>query len=336
MASNAERVTPPAVLERALARERAAREQAEALLESRSRELYLANQALKEETARAQERNAEIEAANVALKEAQSQLVQSEKMASVGQLAAGVAHEINNPIGFIMSNLGTLRDYVSVLTELIDRYRQYAATAEAADPDTALLTTIRETEASEDLPFVVEDIGELLTESIDGTVRVRDIVLGLKSFSRVDNATVTLADLHEGIESTLRVVRNEIKYRCDVERDYSHVPPVRCNIAQINQVLMNLFVNAAQSMATKGTLLIRTYVEADYACIDVSDTGSGIDDATLSKIFDPFFTTKEVGSGTGLGLAISYGIVREHGGEIRVASEVGVGTTFTVALPLGR
>ncbi|MEO1037654.1 MAG: ATP-binding protein [Pseudomonadota bacterium] len=334
MASPATSASPAATLERALRRERAARQQAEALLETKSRELYLANEALKDEHARVQRRNEEIEAAHAALQTAQAQLVQSEKLASVGQLAAGVAHEINNPIGFIMSNLGTLKTYAALLENLVSGYRRYAVSVETGSPEAGLLTELRALEESEDLEFVLEDLGDLLTDSIDGTVRVKDIVMGLKSFSRVDEASVSFEDLHDGIDATLKVVANEIKYKCDVVRDFGDLPAVPCNLAQINQVFMNLIVNASQAIETQGAITIATRADEQFAYVEIRDNGHGIPEDTLGRIFDPFFTTKAIGSGTGLGLSISYGIVKDHGGEITVDSEPGKGTVFTIALPI--
>ncbi len=323
-----------AALQRAIRRERAARERAESLLESKSRELYLAGEALKEEHQRVQRRNLELEQAHAALKAAQAQLVQSEKLASVGQLAAGVAHEINNPIGFIMSNLGSLKSYTEVMQRLIDGYRSYSAGVREQSPRPEILEAMRELENQEDIEFVLEDIGDLLHDSIEGSKRVKDIVQGLKSFSRVDDAQMCQEDLHAGIESTLKVVDNEIKYKCEVVREFGDVPPVHCNLAQLNQVFMNLIVNAAQAMDSQGILVISTDTEEQFAVLRFRDTGAGIPAERLGSIFDPFFTTKPVGSGTGLGLSISFGIVQDHGGTIEVESEVGVGTEFTIRLPI--
>ena len=320
--------------ERALKRERAARERAEAILESKSRELYLANRELTEQHERVQRRNEEIEKAHLALKEAQAQLVQSEKLASVGQLAAGVAHEINNPIGFITSNLGTLKSYAELMKRLLEGYRQHANAGSEAPPQGESLSELRELEEAEDIEFVLEDLDELLTDSISGAARVKDIVQGLKSFSRIDEAKLAEEDLHAGIESTLKVVANEIKYNCSIEKDYGELPPVTCNLAQINQVFMNILINAAQAMESQGTMTITTRTDGDFAVVRFRDTGSGIPADKLGSIFDPFFTTKPVGSGTGLGLSISYGIIQDHGGTIEVESEVGVGTEFTIRLPL--
>ena len=325
---------PIKVLERAIHRERAARERAESLLESKSRELYIAGEALKEEHERVQRRNAELEQAHAALQSAQAQLVQSEKLASVGQLAAGVAHEINNPIGFIMSNLGTLKNYTDVMQELIHGYRGYSSSVREQSPQPDVLDRLKELEDKEDIEFVLDDIGDLLHDSIEGTKRVKDIVAGLKSFSRVDEAKMCDDDLHKGIDSTLKVVENEIKYKCEVVKDYGDLPLVYCNVAQLNQVFMNLIVNAAQAMETQGTITITTRQEDDFAVLRFRDTGSGIPADKIGNIFDPFFTTKPVGSGTGLGLSISFGVIQDHGGTIDVSSEVDAGTEFTIRLPL--
>jgi len=326
--------SPPPAFERALKRERAAREQAESLLESKSRELYLTNQALQEEHERVQRRNEEIEKAHGALQDAQAQLVQSEKLASVGQLAAGVAHEINNPIGFITSNLGTLASYADVMTRLINGYRGYAASAKQQSPRPELLDDMNQLEEEEDIEFILEDIDGLLSDSIAGSKRVKDIVQGLKSFSRVDDAQVSREDLHVGIESTLKVVANEIKYNSEVVKQFGDIPLVPCNLAQVNQVFMNMLVNAAQAFEKQGTITITTKVVGDNAVVEFKDNGSGIPADKLGSIFDPFFTTKPVGAGTGLGLSISYGIIQDHGGTIEVESEVGVGTVFSIHLPL--
>ena len=320
-------------LERALKRERAARNQAEQLLETKSRELFLSNQALSEEHERVQRRNEEIEKAHGALQSAQAQLIQSEKLASVGQLAAGVAHEINNPIGFIMSNLGTLKTYAELMSRLIAGYRQLADGVRADNVDKNALEELAKLEEDEDIEFVLEDIVELMADSIQGTVRVKDIVQGLKSFSRVDEAKVSDEDLHAGLEATLKVVANEIKYKCEVVKAFGDLPPVPCNLAQVNQVFMNLLVNAAQAMESQGTVTITTSSDEQFAYVEIRDTGSGIPEDKIGSIFDPFFTTKPVGSGTGLGLSISYGIIQDHGGSIEVQSEVGKGTAFTVKLP---
>ena len=265
------------------------------------------------------------------LEEAHCQLLQSEKLASIGQLAAGVAHEINNPIGFVNSNLGTLQGYVGQLLALID------GTAAAVEPllehDGALRQRLGELRARADLDFVREDIVSLIVESIEGTTRVRRIVQDLRDFSRTGEATLEFADLHAGLETTLNVVANEIKYKADIVRDYGVLPRVECRASQINQVFMNLLVNAAQAIAGRGVITLRSGTDGSRVWVAVSDTGKGIPPENLNRIFDPFFTTKPVGQGTGLGLSLSYGIINKHGGEIVVASQPGQGTTFTIWLP---
>ena len=323
-----------AILERALNRERKARQKSELLLETRSRELYLANERLIQKNAQIERRNQTIENSNAALISTQAQLVQSEKMASVGQLAAGVAHEINNPIGFITSNLSTLQNYTDVMSTLIERYQQVINSVNSTQPTASILDEIRRLQEKEDIDFILGDVGELVSESIDGAKRVKDIVLGLKDFSRVDNADITDADLHSGIESTLKVLSNEVKYNCDVVLEFGDLPLIPCNLARINQVLLNLVVNASQSIEGQGTITISTFVEEDWAFLTVRDTGSGISQEHIDSIFDPFYTTKPVGSGTGLGLSISYGIIEEHGGKLTVNSKVGEGSVFTIQLPL--
>ena len=254
------------------------------------------------------------------LQETQSQLLQSEKMASIGQLAAGVAHEINNPIGFVNSNLGTLKNYTSQLLDLAERSRK----GEASEADFV----------AADFDYLKTDIDDLLRESRDGLERVKKIVADLKDFSHVDETEWQEADLNAGIESTLNVVWNELKYKAEVIREYGDLPRVPCVAAQINQVVMNLLVNAAHAIESRGTITVRTGHDDAHAWIEVADTGQGMTPAVIQRIFEPFYTTKPVGKGTGLGLSLSYDIVKKHGGHIDVSSQVGVGTTFRVTLPL--
>ncbi|MDQ0122551.1 signal transduction histidine kinase [Pseudomonas lini] len=265
-------------------------------------------------------------------KQLESQLVQSEKLASLGQLAAGVAHEINNPIGFISSNLGTLDGYFKQLQEMLDAYRD----AEEAIGSSELVEHLQQLRERVELEFLRDDIPLLIKESKDGINRVSQIVKDLKDFSRVDsNQEWQWVSLQQGIESTLNIVANELKYKADVIKEYQALPDIECLPSQINQVFMNLIVNASQAIGPeRGTLTLRTGHEAAKVWIEVQDTGAGIAPQTLQKIFDPFFTTKPVGQGTGLGLSLSYGIVKKHRGEISVRSEVGAGTTFRVELPI--
>ncbi|MBC7861215.1 MAG: PAS domain-containing protein [Burkholderiaceae bacterium] len=263
------------------------------------------------------------------LQEAQQQLLQSEKLASIGQLAAGVAHEINNPVGFVNSNMGTLQAYVETLFGVIGEYEQLAA---AASP--ALSGQLAAVRARADLDFLKDDAGALVAESMDGLKRVRDIVASLRDFSRVGETDWQVADLHNGIDSTLNIVANELKYKATVEKRYGVMPPVTCLVSQLNQVFMNLLINAGHAIATRGVITIRTGHDGDWVWIEIGDTGAGIAPEHLNRIFEPFFTTKPVGGGTGLGLSLSYGIVKRHGGRIEVDSQVGCGTRFTIHLPV--
>ncbi|RFP08744.1 PAS domain S-box protein [Duganella sp. BJB488] len=262
------------------------------------------------------------------LRNAHEQLLQSEKMASIGQLAAGIAHEINNPVGFVNSNMGSLKNYVGTLLSVIERYEQVAAPHPAL---AAQLATLRE---QADLEFLKEDVTDLVRESMDGLKRVKDIVQALKDFSHVGETEWQVADLHHGLDSTLNIVANEIKYKAKVEKHYGVLPPVTCLASQLNQVFMNLLVNAAHALRETGVITIRTGAADGWVWIEVGDNGCGIAPENLHRIFEPFFTTKPVGSGTGLGLSLSYGIVNRHGGRIEVASVVGQGTRFTVHLPV--
>jgi signal transduction histidine kinase len=280
--------------------------------------------------------NDELQALNRQLQENQQQLIQSEKMASIGQLAAGVAHEINNPIGFVKSNLGTLLEYVGFFKKLLVLHGQLVKPLEAAAPSAcaAVLEQIRFLRQEEDLDFVMTDVDNLLAESIDGIQRVQDIILNLKSFARAGESKRVEADINEGIESTLKIVWNELKYKCRVHKNLKSLPRIRCYPGQLNQVFMNLLVNAAQSIPESGQVHISSELDGQCITVRISDTGAGIPPDVMGRIFDPFFTTKGVGKGTGLGLSISLGIIQKHGGRIEVESQVGKGTVFTIRLPV--
>ena len=275
----------------------------------------------------------EMQRLNAQLEEAQNHMMQSEKMASIGQLAAGVAHEINNPIGYVYSNLGTLEKYVQDTFGMLAQYEQ----AEAAIADPEVRTTLKTARDKLDIAFLKEDLSALMNESKDGITRVKKIVQNLKDFSHVDASDEWhYTDLHSGLNSTLNIVNNEIKYKADVIREYGKIPEVECLSSQLNQVFMNLLVNAAHAIEEHGTITIRTGQQGDEVWVDVADTGKGIAPEHLSKIFDPFFTTKPIGKGTGLGLSLSYGIIQKHHGRIEVQSEVGKGTLFRVWLPVSQ
>lgn len=283
-------------------------------------------------------RNAQLSALNEELAQAHQQLLQSEKLAAIGQLAAGIAHEINNPVGFVLSNLNTLQRYMGTLLDYARRLDQLVA-QEAPSLDARLLALAE----TADIAFLAEDGPALVAESKEGLTRVRDIVVDLRDFSRVDSTHQwEQIDIHRCIESTLNIVHNEIKYQADLVREYGELPPVTCIPSHVNQVVLNLVVNAAQSYAQRaqgserGVIAVRTGCDAqDPTSIwfEVADAGCGIAPENLKRIFDPFFTTKPVGKGTGLGLSVTYGIVKAHGGRIDVSSTVGQGTTFRVILP---
>jgi len=277
--------------------------------------------------------NQALQALNEQLSQAQAQLVQSEKMASIGQLAAGVAHEINNPIGYIHSNLGTLERYIADLFRMLSAY-EAAEAALQGRPEAARLSALRD---ELDLAYLKEDMPSLMAETREGAERVRKIVRDLKDFSHVDTRReCAWVDLHRGIESTLNIVNNEVKYRADVVRDFGELPEVHCVPSELNQVFMNLLVNAAQAMDPnrRGTITIRTRAGDRQVTVEIADDGCGIPPDRVGRIFDPFFTTKPVGEGTGLGLSLSYGIVRKHGGRIEARSTLGHGTVFSLTLPI--
>ena len=265
------------------------------------------------------------------LKNAQLQLIQSEKMASLGQLVAGIAHELNNPISYIYANMKELENYIGAIDRLLK-----VLTRQANQPDfrERLEETLREIRRHYDLDFIQEDIGKLIRESIEGSQRVKQVVQNLRNFSRLDEAEFKAVDLHEGIESTLSLLRNEMKNRIAVHRQFGKLPEVFCHPGHLNQVFMNLLLNAVQAIEGKGNIWIRTELRGEEVVIEIRDDGRGIPPEVREKIFDPFFTTKPVGQGTGLGLSISYNIVKEHGGRIEVESAPGQGTTFRIFLPV--
>lgn len=272
-----------------------------------------------------------MQALNRELEDAQNHLLQADKMASIGQLAAGVAHEINNPIGYVYSNLGTLEKYVQDTFAMLAMYEQ----AEAAIADAEVRSRLKASREKLDVAFLKEDLGDLMRESKDGITRVKKIVQNLKDFSHVDATDEWhFVDLHQGLDSTLNIVNNEIKYKADVVREYGDLPEVECLSSQLNQVFMNLLVNAAHAIEKRGTITVRTGRHEDEVWVEIADSGKGIAPENLKKIFDPFFTTKPIGQGTGLGLSLSYGILQKHHGRIEVNSEVGRGTTFRVCLPV--
>jgi signal transduction histidine kinase len=263
------------------------------------------------------------------LKAAQAQLLQQEKMASVGQLAAGMAHEINNPIGFVMSNLGTFRTYGDQLKKYVQ-----AANAVAAKSPEADQAVLAELQRKLDVAYIFEDLPTLLDETIAGAKRVRDIVQNLKEFSQVDETELQQIDINRGLENTITTATSTFNAKMKITRDFGDLPLVECRPRQLNQLFFNLLSNAAQAIADQGEIRVRTRREGETVIIAISDTGCGIPKDIIGRIFEPFFTTRPVGKGAGLGLSMSYDIVRKHGGKIEVESTVGAGSTFTVRLPI--
>lgn len=251
------------------------------------------------------------------------QLIQAEKMASIGQLAAGVAHEINNPLGFVFSNLKSLEEYIESLFKIID--------IAATDKSNSLLhNAMQEFE----FDYIRADLVSLFEESKDGLQRVKKIITSLKDFSHIDEEEFAPTDILKGIETTLSVAQNEIKYKAEVIRQFSDLPPIECIASQINQVIMNLVVNAAHAISGFGEIHIRTGLLEEMAWIEIEDNGSGISAENIERIFEPFFTTKPVGTGTGLGLSLSRTIIEKHHGRVEVESQIGHGSRFRVWLPI--
>ncbi|WP_394777556.1 PAS domain S-box protein [Undibacterium sp.] len=266
------------------------------------------------------------------LKAAQTRLAQAEKLASIGQLAAGIAHEINNPLGYVNSNLTVLSRHSNKLLQLLDAYRSVEM---QLDPNLTASKRLQAVKAGIDVNYVRADLIEVVADAREGICRVSKIVQSLKDFSRMEQQALCVpADLHQALDSTLSMASNEIRYKADVVKDYGDLPLVECVIGEISQVFMNLLVNAAQALETRGVITILTRHYGAVVTIAISDNGSGISAENAGRIFDPFFTTKPVGQGTGLGLAISYGIVQKHGGSIELTSEEGKGSCFTVTLPV--
>ncbi len=272
------------------------------------------------------------------LKESQAQLVQSEKMASLGQMVAGVAHEINTPLGYVKNNMELVRDAYTQWAELNDAYDalfglMQAPEASEADLNAhfARLQQMRETFAE---VYPQAGMESLFADSLYGLQQISEIVVNLKNFSRLDQAAVENVDINECVISALTIGKNVIKHKAEVVRDFGVLPTLSCSPSQINQVILNLLTNAAQAIEGFGKIMVKTLADGQYVHVVVRDTGKGIPPEHLAKIYDPFFTTKPIGEGTGLGLSIVFGIVKDHGGQIQVKSEVGKGTAFCVSLPI--
>ncbi len=271
----------------------------------------------------------ELRRANQNLKTTQATLIQSAKMISLGQIVAGVAHELNNPIGFIYSNMHHLSDYLVKIRELVKAYRE---SREKLSPEDR--AHLEKTEKDLEIDYILKDMEDLTLSCVEGAKRTKEIVLGLRTFSRMDESSFRDVDIHEGLRSTLKLLVTDMKGRVTVHEEFGALPLVECNLSQMNQVFMNLLSNAAHAIEGQGHIWIRTRSENEKAVIEIQDSGSGMAPEVLGQIFDPFFTTKRVGQGTGLGLSIAYGLVQKHHGSIDVQSVLGKGTSFTIRIPL--
>ena len=278
----------------------------------------------------------DLQQAHLTLKETQEQLIQSEKLALLGQLAAGIAHEINNPVGFISSNIEVLEKYIKSYARVqmqIDLLLKEVS-VKNFENISFLTKNIKKVEKDENMDFINEDIHMLLDESKRGTDRIKSIVNNLGVFARKDKQQMKLNKLEDILNGTINIIGSDFKYKCKVKKKYQKIPLIICNAEKLGQVFLNIIMNAAQSIKTKGEVCVKTYKKNNHVCVEISDTGEGISKENIRKMFDPFFTTKDPGKGTGLGLSISYDFVKQHGGEMSVDSVLGKGTTIKVMFPL--
>ena len=262
-----------------------------------------------------------LELANAEIRETQAKLVHTAKMASLGQLVAGVAHELNNPISFIYSNMSHLRDYSQKLVDLV----------QLAENN---LEEMKIKKSDWEYDYIVKDMPKLIKSCEEGARRTRDIVIGLRNFSRLEEAKLKVVDIHEGIDSTLSLLAGELKGRIKINKNYGVIPKINCYPSELNQVFTNILTNAIQAITESGEISISTRVDGGFVTVSIRDTGVGMSESAAEKVFDPFFTTKDMGLGTGLGMSISYGIVKKHNGDIKVQSQPGKGTEFIISLPI--
>jgi signal transduction histidine kinase len=316
-------------------------QQMTSLLQNFEAKRYL-NEKVQRRTAEVMKQKKEIEGKNKVLEEqkeelqsmlenlklAQSQLVQSEKMASIGQLVAGIAHEINNPVTFISAGVDSLRTNLDEVRQVLDIYHRI--TPENSEEKLKEIAVLKE---RIDYKQAIREINTLIDSIKNGTERTTQIVNGLRTFSRLDEDVLKFADIHEGLDSTLILLRNKYKNRIEIIKEYADLPPIECYPGQLNQVFMNILSNAIDAIEDKGNITITTSSANGFIRISIKDSGKGIPEPLRAKIFDPFFTIKEVGKGTGLGLSISHGIIEKHKGSIRVKSVIGKGSEFIISLP---
>jgi len=279
-----------------------------------------------------------VEARTNELLEAKQLLFQSEKLASVGQLAAGIAHEINTPTQYVGDNIRALADNFEDLCALIGKYTEAIDQAKKSPLTPEVIDSLEATKQEHDLDFILDDAPKAIEQGLEGTERIANIVRAMKDFSHVDRGELSVVNLNHALTNTLTVARNEYKYVSDVETDFGELPDVKCYVGELNQVFLNLIVNAAHAIADtneRGLITVRTRHDGDHVTVAISDTGTGIPDDIRQRVFDPFFTTKEIGKGTGQGLCIAHKIVvGKHAGSLDMETEVGQGTTFTVRIPV--
>ncbi|MFA7382416.1 MAG: ATP-binding protein [Desulfurivibrionaceae bacterium] len=310
-------------------------EDLEKQIKEKTAQLEVSTAALLDEKDQLIKSHAELGKTYADLKAAQSRILQQEKMASIGQLAAGVAHEINNPMGFIISNLNTLVKYIGRILEVMQTQDEAleGLVTKGSDEFIEVSKRVNEKKRQAKMDYITKDTAALILESIEGAERVKKIVQDLKDFSCIDTAEWGDQDINAGLDSTLRMLTNVLN-QAVITKKYGDLPLIRCNIGQLNQAFMNILTNAAQSIAPQGEIIVETWSDHNSVFISIADDGCGIRTEDLDRIFEPFFTTKEVGHGTGLGLSIAYDIVKNHNGTMQVCSEVGHGTTLTIKLPV--
>ena len=300
-------------------------DQFEFLVNRRTEQLQKANQELRDELVQRIRAEEALRRSESELKESQVQLVHSEKMASLGQLTAGISHEINNPIAFISGNLDVFARYIKQVSRAINAYRGFVDRVKSEE---------QLEEDREDLDFTLQDLTEIVGECRDGIKRINEIIYSLRSFARLDPSQLEEADVNEGIRATLRLLSPEIRSRCQIVTRFGDVATIQCYPGQLNQVFLNLIVNAVHAVEKGGEVVIATEQTADHVEVSVKDNGHGISDDQIDRVFQPFYTTKSKEQGTGLGLSISKQIIDKHQGSIDVSSRVGEGTAFRVKVPL--
>lgn len=297
-------------------RQKKARELAEEALENKSRELFDSHQSLM--------------AAYTKLRDQKAQLLHQEKLASIGQLSAGIAHEINNPTGFVKSNISTLKSYIDAFLKGINTYQAFI---ERQKLDSNEVDQLADQIQALDLEYLKEDVVELLDDSLEGVERIKSIVDSLKNFARADDAEKTQVSINDCVTEAIKLVGASVKHKVDIQQSLGDIADITGRRGELSQVLLNLITNAADAIDDHGYVKISTYQNNSLVCVSVEDSGNGIAAEDLNRIFDPFYSTKEVGSGTGLGLSISHGIIKGHSGSLTVTSDLGVGTKFLIELP---